>query len=102
MTAGVLTEQQFNDARPRLGRLSLDTLAIAREVLVDGTPQSEVARKHGLSRQRVHGMVTRVQAAINEIPQGWVRLEIWLPPELAQKVEDMAEKAKAKAIKEKG
>lgn len=101
MTVGVLTEQEFNDARPRLGRLSLDTLTIAREVLVEGTPQVEVARKHGLSRQRVHGMVTRVQAAINEIPQGWVRLEIWLPPELVTKVEDMAEKAKAKAFKER-
>lgn len=79
--------------------MSLDTLTIARAVLVDGETQTEVARKNGLTRQRVHGMVSRVLTAINEIPKGWVRLEIWLPPELAEKVEGMAEKAKAKAFK---
>ncbi len=99
--SGILTEQEFNDARPRLGRLSLDTLTIARAVLVEGKTQTDVARENNLSRQRVHGMVSRVQVAINNIPMGWVRLEIWLPPELADKVKDMAEKAKAKAVKER-
>lgn len=99
MTDQTITAEQFEDARPRLGRLSLDTLTIAREVLVDGESQTDVARKHGITRQRVHGMVSRVLAAINEIPKGWVRLEVWLPPELADKVQGMVEKARAKAYK---
>lgn len=97
----LLTNDQFDAILPRLGRLSMDTLNIAREVLVDGKSQSEVAREHNLSRQRVHGMVTRVNAAINDIPLDWVRLDTWLPKEMADKIQKEIELLKNEYYKSK-
>lgn len=94
-----LTAQQFEEALPRLGRLSGDSVAIARQVLVEGKTQSEVARENDITRQRVYGMVTRVNAALNDIPKGWVRFESYMPPELVKKVEALIEKAKKEITK---
>jgi hypothetical protein len=95
MAKPLMSDFDFEALRPHLGRLSLDTVELAREILVNGQRQSEVARKHGLTRQRVSGMVSRVLAAENGIPRGWEKMEVWLPPELAAQVKAMAEKARA-------
>ena len=90
-----MTAEEFDALRPLVGRLALDTVEIARAVLVDGMKTSEAASRHSMTRQRVHGIVQRFRAAAQEVPTGWRRIEIWLPPELAMKVEAMAEKARA-------
>lgn len=90
-----MTAEEFDALRPLVGRLALDTVEIARAVLVDGMKTSEAASRHGMTRQRVHGIVQRFRAAAQEVPTGWRRIEIWLPPELADQVEAMAEKARA-------
>jgi TrfB plasmid transcriptional repressor len=90
-----MTAEQFEALRPRLGRLALDSVEIARAVLVDGLKPTEVAATHKMTRQRVHGIVSRFRAAANQVPTGWKRVEVWLPPELAAEVEAMAEKARA-------
>ena len=95
MASVKMTAKEFDELRPRLGRLSLDTVDLAREVLVNGKTQSNVAREYGLSRQRVNGMVSRVIAAANEIPLGWKRVDVWLPPDLAEEVQKMEANAKA-------
>lgn len=89
------TAEEFDALRPLVGRLALDTVEIARAVLVDGMKTSEAASRYGMTRQRVHGIVQRFRAAAQEVPTGWRRIEIWLPPELATQVEAMAEKARA-------
>lgn len=89
-----MTPQEFEAARPRFGRLTEDTIEMARLVLVEGQSQTEVARQNELTRQRVSLAVKQVLTAVEEIPKGWVKLEIWLPPAMASKVRDMAEKAK--------
>lgn len=93
----LMTAEEFDALRPRLGRLSLDTVNRAREVLVDGQRQSEVARKHGLTRQRVSGMVARVLAAAHGIPRGWEKVEVWLPPAVAEQVRTMEADARVSA-----
>ena len=90
-----MTAEEFDALRPLVGRLALDTVEIARAVLVDGMKTSEAASRHSMTRQRVHGIVQRFRAAAQEVPTGWRRIEIWLPPELAMQVEAMAEKAHA-------
>jgi hypothetical protein len=90
-----MTAQEFEALRPRLGRLALDTIEIARAVLVDGMKTTEAAKRHGMTRQRVHGIVQRFRAAAQDVPTGWRRIEVWLPPELAEKVEAMADQARA-------
>jgi hypothetical protein len=84
----------FEAVLPRLGRLSLDSVKTARAVLVEGLGLSEVAQRHGTSRQRVHAIVKRFQAAMDEVPAGWRRVELWLPPEMVAQVEAMAEQAR--------
>ena len=80
-----MTEADFEALRPRLGRLALDTVEIARAVLVEGMKPTEAATRYTMTRQRVHGIVQRFRAAAQEVPTGWRRVEVWLPPALASK-----------------
>ena len=89
-----LTAAEFEALRPHLGRLTMDTVEIARLVLVDGMKQAEAAARFGMSRQRIHGIIVRFAAASQAVPTSWRRVEVWLPPELADQVEAMAEKAR--------
>jgi len=89
-----MTAEAFEALRPHIGRLALDTVQLAREVLVDGVSQSDVARKFNVSRQRVHGAVVRVMAAANDVPKGWEKVELWLPPELAAQARAMEVEAR--------
>lgn len=84
MTAG-----EFDELRPQLGRLSADTVEAARQVLVEGRAQIDVARERGLSKQRLSGMVGRVLTAARQVLKGWQHVEAWLPPDLADQVRRM-------------
>lgn len=82
-----MSSSEFDALQPRLSRLAPDTIAIARAVLVEGESQSFVAERFGTTRQRVHGIVQRVEAAANNVPATWRKLEVWLPPKLARYIE---------------
>jgi hypothetical protein len=91
-----MTPEDFDALGPRLGRLSPESVAVARSVLVDGLGLSQAGERHGVSRQRVHGIVKRFRAAaVASVPTRWKRVEVWLPPELAAEVEAMAERARS-------
>ena len=94
-TVGTMTTKEFDALRPHLGRLALDTVKIARAVLVEGMRPTEAATRHNMTRQRVHGIVQRFRAAAQEVPTGWRRVEVWLPVELAAQVEALAKKARS-------
>jgi len=94
-----MTPQEFEAARLRFGRLADDTIEMARQVLVEGQSQTDVARQYGLTRQRVNLAIKQVLTVIDDIPKGWVKLEVWLPPTLASKVRNMAEDARKDAAK---
>lgn len=94
-TGAEMTAEEFEALRPRLGRLALDTIEIARAVLVGGMKPTAAATRYNMSRQRVHGIIGRFRAAAQQVPTGWRRVEVWLPPKLAAKVEAMAEQARA-------
>ena len=96
-----MTPLEFDLLRPQLGRLTLDTIDIARAVMVEGLGTTEAAKRFGMSRQRIHGIVARFRAAAVEVPTGWRRVEVWLPPQLATQVEDMAAQARADHISAK-
>ena len=93
-----MTLQEFDALRPRLGRLTVDSFDVARAVLVEGIRPTDVAEKQGMTRQRVHGIVQRFLAAAHEVPTRWRRVEVWLPPELAEQVEALAAKARAEHV----
>ena len=91
-----MTAQEFDSLVDRLGRLTPESIAIAREVLVDGLPKARAAERHGLTQPRVLAIVERVLAAARDVPRDWVRVEVWLPPELAQQVREMEARARAR------
>ena len=95
MRKRLFTAEEFEALRPLLGRVTLDAAEIARALLVEGLNQTKAAVRFGLSRQRVHGIKQRFEAAARAVPTGWRRVEIWLPPKLADRVEAMAKKARA-------
>jgi len=90
-----MTAAEFDALMPRLGRLTVDTVTIARSVLVDGQKPFEAAAQHGTSRQRVHTILKRVNDALREFPLDWKRVDVWLPPHLAEQAEAWAQQARA-------
>lgn len=90
-----MTEEEFDKLRPLIGRLSVDSVEIARQVLVFGKTQSEIAKIKNMSKQRVFGLVSRFLSVAQIIPQGWEKVEVWLPPEMAKQVREIEIKAKA-------
>jgi len=95
MAGGTMTPTEFDETLPRLGRLTLDTIKIARAVLVDGKRPAEAGQENGMSRQRVNAILKRFELAAQEVPKDWRKIEVWLPPELAAQVEALAQKARA-------
>jgi TrfB plasmid transcriptional repressor len=95
MATPKMRADHFAAALPRLTRRTVGNVELARRIRVDGVPQSPVAQKTGLTRKRINGMVNRVVAAGNEVSPGWECVEVWLLSELAGKVRQMADEARA-------
>ena len=91
MAAERMTAKDFKALMPRLKRMTVGNVEIARRVLVDGISQVDAATESGLSKQRVGAVIKAVQAAAREIPPDWEHVDVWLPPDLAAKVRQMAE-----------
>lgn len=89
-----MTAEEFDALKEQLGRMTPESVAIAREVLVDGLSNVEAAQRHGLTKQRVGAMVERVLVAASDVPLHWERVEVWLPPALAQQVREMEAQAR--------
>ncbi|TFE38124.1 hypothetical protein E2553_37715 [Paraburkholderia dipogonis] len=96
MAADKMTAKDFKAVMPRLKRMTVGSVDIARRVLVDGISQVDAANESGLTKQRVGALVKAVLAAAREIPADWEQVEVWLPPELAAQVRQMATEAKAR------
>lgn len=89
-----LTEEKFDQLRPKLKRLSVGAVEVAYAVLVQGTSQAEVARQTGRTRSGVQNICKRVMDRIEDIPPGWVKAEVCLPPTLMAKVIQMEKDAR--------
>ncbi|WP_139581520.1 TrfB-related DNA-binding protein, partial [Escherichia coli] len=66
---------------------------MAYAVLVDGRKQVDVASEFDRSKQTVNAAIRRVTAIFNEVIPEDEQLEfvqVWLPPELAKQVKEMA------------
>src|SRR5690625_670622 len=86
MARPTMTAEAFEVLQPRLSHLTLSTIEITREVLVEGKSQSEVARRHGITRQSVSDMVARVRAAAKENEIRWRKVEPCTTAEMAEQV----------------
>ncbi|HHV7525820.1 TPA: TrfB-related DNA-binding protein [Burkholderia orbicola] len=91
-----LTAEDFDHVvqQTRMGDLARD---MARAVLVDGRPQTDVAVEYGRTRQRVSAAVGQVERAFAQWAKpgtGWVRVTLDLPEALALELANLSEALK--------
>lgn len=82
-----------------ISRMDDSTIALAREVLVDGRRQADVARDAGVVRQRVNTLVMKMLSYIDEanpVPPGWKADTVILPLENWPRVREMEKAARDK------
>lgn len=85
------TAEQWEQIKPALQGLAVGTVETARAVLVDGVAPAALQKETGKSKQLIHAAVKRVRALLDENEaQGLVPVMVWLPPELAEQVREMA------------
>lgn len=104
--AGEMSAEEFESVFEILketgtGRWYSDrSIEAARLVLVMGASVSEAAADTEQSRQSVSQLMQRIKKRIESIPDdinvpdGWVKVEQWLPPEVADQVNQISEELK--------
>lgn len=98
MTKPRFTEHQFAFFA-KSSRMEAKSLDVARQVLVLGKSQSEVADEHGLSRQWVSEIVKKLMVLaqkLEDIPPGWVKDTAILPLSDWKTVRQLERTARAK------
>ncbi|WP_043366675.1 TrfB-related DNA-binding protein [Belnapia sp. F-4-1] len=77
-----------------LGRVKLTkrTTTIAREVLIDGLDLETAMTRHAIKRPALRVILDLVTTEART-PPGWRRVELWLPNEVANQVEDLGRHA---------
>jgi len=95
-----MTEKEYEKALLFLGRTSVRSAQVAKEILVDGKDVKAIATKHKITTQRTYQIIADFKKAAAKIPKGWVHVDLWLPPDLAKKVYELEQEAK-NTVKEK-
>ncbi|EAU4728401.1 ArdK family transcriptional regulator [Salmonella enterica] len=88
-----ISPEEWQRIAPALRTCSQVTIDMAYAVLVDGRKQVDVAKDFDRSKQTVNAAIRRVTAIFNEVIPEDEQLEfvqVWLPPELAKQVKEMA------------
>ncbi|EHC7668337.1 ArdK family transcriptional regulator [Salmonella enterica] len=88
-----ISPEEWQRIAPALRTCSQVTIDMAYGVLVDGRKQVDVAKEFDRSKQTVNAAIRRVTAIFNEVIPEDEQLEfvqVWLPPELAKQVKEMA------------
>ena len=91
-----LKADEFEMLLPYLQRLGDSNIDAARDIMVNGRQQNQVAAEMGVSKATASAVVCRVWALHLEHgtrPVGWVNVSVALPPDLAEVVKDMERKA---------
>lgn len=95
-----LTAEEFEWIRPHLDRVEEKNLNAIRRVLVQGARQKDVATDLNLTKEAISAMVSRAWRAHlehGERPPGWVKVEVVLPPDMAEVVHEMVRIVRTKA-----
>lgn len=88
-----LTESEFNSIRIYLTKFSEKNIDAIRRILVDGVMQKDIALELELSKEAVSAMVARawtMHLRHGVRPDGWRTVEVVLPTEYADVVEELA------------
>lgn len=88
-----LTEKEFDTIRVHLNKFNNKNIEAIRRILVDGIMQKDIAAELGMSKEAVSAMVARAWTAHLKHgvrPEGWRTVEVVLPEEYAEVVEELA------------
>ena len=101
MSAPVVSAEDFDERAAHLDRVGAKAISVARAVLVDGRGPTEVAKEYDVTKQYVDKCAKRVRLLLENLPDGWERVEEWFPPDLARTVRAMAEAAREELLSRK-
>mgnify|MGYP003362304301 CR=1 FL=1 len=87
-----MTNAEFSALASKMTRMEPESLEIARAVLVHGRPQKDVAQEYNLTKQRLSQIMRRMMLARADVPAGWMKVEVWLPPSAAREVKAIEER----------
>ncbi|MBD8577548.1 hypothetical protein IFU04_25255 [Pseudomonas syringae] len=108
LSCGLMTPAEFELVRVMLASqhrhraFSDRSIHAARLVLVMGASVAEAAADTGLARQVAHRLRARIRTRMQGLPGNWVKVEAWLPPAHAKRVEDLAATLRAAHELERG
>lgn len=100
-TTGEMSAEDFErlmlelDATSTRRGYSEKSIEAARQVLVMGASVTEAAAATNQTRQSVSQLMTRIRRRIEALPKGWVKVDQWLPADVAKQVEKIAQELKA-------
>lgn len=97
-----ISPKEWQRIAPALRTCSQITIDMAYAVLVNGRKQVDVARDFNRSKQTVNAAIRRVSAIFNQTIPEDEQLEfvqVWLPPDLAKRVKEMAKSYQTKTTK---
>ncbi|MGI4720999.1 MAG: TrfB-related DNA-binding protein [Janthinobacterium lividum] len=89
-----LSAMHFESIRAHLGNFEKKNVIALRRILVDGTKQKDIAIELGMSKEAVSAMVGRAWRIFlkhGQRPDGWRTLEVTLPSEYADVIEELAD-----------
>jgi DNA-binding MarR family transcriptional regulator len=88
-----LTATNFESIRAHLGNFEKKNVEALRRILVHGAKQKDVALELGISKEAVSAMVSRGWKVFllygQQYPEGWRTVEVTLPPEYAEVIEEL-------------
>lgn len=88
-----LSATHFESIQTHLGNFEKKNINALRRILVDGTKQKDIALELGMSKEAVSAMVGRawkISLRYGQRPEGWRTLEVTLPSEYADVIEELA------------
>jgi hypothetical protein len=92
-----LSEAEFAELckGPQFKSFKVSSLDLAKLMWVDGLSQGEAGKQLGLSRQSASALAKRLEAAKASAPEGWVLLNVYVPPELEREVHERLDQIRA-------
>lgn len=92
-----LTTEEFDAIRPHLARMKDRNVEAIRAILVEGRAQKDVAAELDVSAVAVSSLVRSAwdyHITHGTRPEGWVSVNVVLPPDIAQLVREMERNAR--------
>lgn len=89
-----LTATEFGSIKLHLGNFEKKNVDALRRILVDGAMQKDIATELGTSKEAVSAMVGRawkIHLQHGRRPEGWRTVEVTLPKEYADVIEQLAD-----------